>query len=160
MSPLQSGRPSRVLVGSARCAQETRERAEASLRQEDAERKLRHLAGKRSVAEAQIAAIKAGLEAEEAEVQFVVQQEALRYQALGADALRIAQTRTRNDGGATDQKPTQQHASNTSPMKTAAKKPSKNPQPKAKPSLPKAAPPNSGSCVSILLGRRRSRWRH
>ena len=88
----------RVLIGSARDAQDARKRADALLHQEDAERKLRQLAGKRSTVEAQIAALKAGLEAEEAETKFLLQQETLRHEMSGADALQNAQSRTR--GGA------------------------------------------------------------
>ncbi len=88
----------RVLIGSARDAQDARKRADALLHQEDAERKLRQLAGKRSTVEAQITALKAGLEAEEAEIKFALQQETLRNEMSGADALQNAQSRTR--GGA------------------------------------------------------------
>ena len=86
----------RVLIGSAREAQEAREHAEASLREEDAECKLRHLAGKRSAVEAQITALLAALEAEESETKFLLQHQTLRHQMIGADAIQIAQIRSGN----------------------------------------------------------------
>ncbi len=68
----------RVLTGSARVAQEARERAAATLRGEDHQRKLRQLAGKRKAIEAQIAALQAEAEADSAEVHFVIAQETLQ----------------------------------------------------------------------------------
>ena len=88
----------RVLVGRARDAKEARDRAEGLLRQEDEGRKLRHLSGKRSVVEAQIAALRAGLEAEEAEIKFTIQQEALRHKNMGTEAIQPAKSRTGNGG--------------------------------------------------------------
>jgi len=68
----------RVLTGTARVAQETQELAAGELRQEDHARKLRQLAAKRKALEAQIAALQAEGEAEEAEVNFVIAQETLQ----------------------------------------------------------------------------------
>jgi circadian clock protein KaiC len=68
----------RVLTGTSRVAQETQERAAAELRQEDHARKLRQLAAKRKALDAQIAALVAEGEAEEAEVNFAIAQETLQ----------------------------------------------------------------------------------
>ena len=68
----------RVLTGSARVAQEARERAAATLRGEDHQRKLRKLAGKRKAIEAQIAALQVEAEADSEEVHFVIAQETLQ----------------------------------------------------------------------------------
>jgi circadian clock protein KaiC len=71
----------RVLTGTARFAQEAHERAAAGLRQRDHERRLRQLAVKRKALEAQIAALQAEAEAEEAEVNFAISQETLQADA-------------------------------------------------------------------------------
>jgi circadian clock protein KaiC len=67
----------RVLTGTARVSEEAQERAASGLRAEDHERKLRRLAAKRKALEAQIAALQAEAEAEEAEVNFTIAQETL-----------------------------------------------------------------------------------
>ncbi len=67
----------RVLTGTARVAQETQERAAAGLRRENHARQLRQLATKRKSITAQIAALQAEAEAEEAEVNFAIAQENL-----------------------------------------------------------------------------------
>jgi circadian clock protein KaiC len=68
----------RVLTGSARVAQEAQERAAATLRGEDHQRKLRQLAAKRKAIEAQIAALQAEAASETEEVHFAIAQEALQ----------------------------------------------------------------------------------
>ena len=68
----------RVLTGTARVAQETQERAAAELRHEDHARKLRQLAAKRKALDAQIAALRAEGDAEEAELNFAIAQETLQ----------------------------------------------------------------------------------
>ena len=70
-----------VLTGTARVAQEARERAAAAVRGQDHERRLRQLAAKQKAIEAQIAALRAEAEAESAEVQFAIAQETLEEQA-------------------------------------------------------------------------------
>jgi circadian clock protein KaiC len=79
----------RVLTGTARVAQESQERAAAGLRKEDHARKLRQLAAKRKALEAQIVALQAEGEVEEAEVTFVIAQETLQTSATqqNADAM-------------------------------------------------------------------------
>jgi circadian clock protein KaiC len=70
-------------------AQESQERAAAGLRKEDHARKLRQLAAKRKALEAQIVALQAEGEVEEAEVTFVIAQETLQTSATqqNADAM-------------------------------------------------------------------------
>ncbi len=68
----------RVLTGTARVAQEARERDSLTLRSEDHQRKLRQLASKRKTIEAHIAALQAEADAETAEVHFVIAQETLQ----------------------------------------------------------------------------------
>jgi circadian clock protein KaiC len=67
----------RVLTGTARVAQEERERAEAQLRKKNHDRRLRDLAGKKKAIEAQIAILKAEADAEEQEVEFLNAQDDL-----------------------------------------------------------------------------------
>jgi circadian clock protein KaiC len=61
-----------VLTGTARVAQEARERAEILARQQENERKRRELQGKRQAMEAQITALRAAFAAESAELEKVV----------------------------------------------------------------------------------------
>jgi circadian clock protein KaiC len=91
----------RVLTGSARIAREAQERATATLRGQDHERKLRQLASKRKAIEAQIAALQAEAEAETEEVHFVIAQETLQEKAthLNADAMAQQRGSTTNGSG-------------------------------------------------------------
>lgn len=93
-----------VLTGTARVAQEAQELAAAGLRHEDHARKLRQLAARRKALEAQIAALQAEGEAEEAEVTFAIAQETLQTSTTqqNADAMaalrggmKIGQSRTK-----------------------------------------------------------------
>jgi circadian clock protein KaiC len=90
----------RVLTGTARVAQEARERDSLTLRGEDHQRKLRHLASKRKTIEAQIAALQAEAEAETAEVHFVIAQETLQEKTTHRNTDAMAQQR----GGANGHK--------------------------------------------------------
>jgi len=83
----------RVLTGTARVAQETKERAAAELRQEDHQRKLRQLVAKRKALEAQIAALQAQGEAEEAEVNFAIAQDTLQSRTTQQNTDAMAQLR-------------------------------------------------------------------
>jgi len=67
----------RVLTGTARVAQEEREKAEAQLRKKNHERRLRDLASKKKAIDAQIAILKAEADVEEQEVEFLNAQEDL-----------------------------------------------------------------------------------
>jgi circadian clock protein KaiC len=83
----------RVLTGSARVTQEAQERAAATLRGQDHERKLRQLASKRKAIEAQIAALQAEAEAETEEVHFAIAQETLQETATHRAAAAMSQQR-------------------------------------------------------------------
>ena len=88
----------RVLTGSARVAQEARERATATLRGQDHERKLRQLANRRKAIEAQIAALRAEAEDETEEVHFAVAQETSQEKVTHQNANAMAQQRGGSNG--------------------------------------------------------------
>ncbi len=77
--------PDGVLTGSARMAQEAREREAKLARLQTTERRRRELQRRRAAAERQIEETRAGLEAEENEVAMLIAQEEARETALGAD---------------------------------------------------------------------------
>ncbi|HEX8283485.1 MAG TPA: circadian clock protein KaiC [Pyrinomonadaceae bacterium] len=83
----------RVLTGTARVAQEAQERTAASLRRQDHERRVRQLAGKRQALEAQIAALQAEAEADEAEVNCAVAQETSQADATAQNLQTMARLR-------------------------------------------------------------------
>jgi circadian clock protein KaiC len=88
----------RMLTGSARVAQEAQERAAATLREQDHQRKLRALASKRKAIEAQIAALQAEAEADTEEVYFAISQETLQEKTTSQNTNAMSQQR----GGATN----------------------------------------------------------
>jgi circadian clock protein KaiC len=88
--------PSGVMTGTARLNQEARERAEITARHEEAEGLQRLLDRKRTSLEAQIAALRAELEAEEEEVRRRVHQENQRDRAQEADREAVAALRGSN----------------------------------------------------------------
>jgi len=96
----------RVLTGTARVAQAAHERSAAELRREDHERKLRQLAAKRKAIEAQIAALAAEGEAEEAEVKFTIAQETLLEKTTQQNSADMAQLRGGGKGGNSSKKGT------------------------------------------------------
>ena len=83
----------RMLTGSARVAQEAQERATATLREEDHQRKVRQLDSRRKAIAAQIAALQAEAEAVTAEAQFVNVQESLQERATHQNTDAMAQQR-------------------------------------------------------------------
>ncbi len=85
-----------VLTGSARLAQEAHERSAAELRHEDGERKLRQLSSRQKMIAAQIAALKAEGEAEEAEVKFAIARDTLQVQTTQKNSVDMAQLRGGN----------------------------------------------------------------
>jgi circadian clock protein KaiC len=93
----------RMLTGSARVAQEAQERATATLREQDHQRKMRALASKRKAIEAHIAALQAEAEAETEEVHFAISQETLQEKATHRNTDAMAQQRggTANGAGGT-----------------------------------------------------------
>jgi circadian clock protein KaiC len=89
----------RVLTGSARMAQEAHERATATLRGQEHQRQLRRLAGKRKAIEAQIAALRAEVESDIAEVDFAVAEQTLQDKITHQDTSAIFQRRGGVAGG-------------------------------------------------------------
>ena len=85
--------PEGVLTGSARRAQEARERAAALARQQDMERKRSDLERKRRALEAKVAALKMEFEIEEDEVNHVLAQEQAREERLVQDRAEMARSR-------------------------------------------------------------------
>jgi len=91
----------RVLTGSARIAQEAKERSAATLRGQDHQRKLRQLASKQKAIEAQIAALQAEADAQTEEEQFVIAQENLQQIITHQNSDAMAEKR----GGTTGARP-------------------------------------------------------
>jgi len=87
-----------VLTGSARAAQEAREKAAAQLRRETTERKKRQLERKRRALDAQIVALRTQFETEAEELQKEISLETAREQVLETDRLQMAQLRSGNGG--------------------------------------------------------------
>jgi circadian clock protein KaiC len=85
--------PDGVLTGSARQAQEARERNEALVRMQTTERRFRELDRRRAAIERQIAELRANIDAEQSEVAMLADQEASRERILGADRLAMAMKR-------------------------------------------------------------------
>jgi circadian clock protein KaiC len=79
-----------VLTGSARLAQEAREREEAQARQRTTDRKRRDLERKRLALERQITELRAELEAEEHEVALLVAEDEARETSFTADRTAMA----------------------------------------------------------------------
>src|SRR5258706_7934353 len=82
--------PDGVLTGTARIAQEAREREARLARQQETGRRRREVAGKRAMMERQIAELRAAIEAEEAEVLTLVEQEEARETAIENDRSEMA----------------------------------------------------------------------
>jgi circadian clock protein KaiC len=85
--------PEGVLTGSSRLSQEAREKADALVRRQDAERRDRERMRKREALEARIAALRKEFEAEEAEAATVGTQELSREQMIAES--REAMSRSR-----------------------------------------------------------------
>jgi circadian clock protein KaiC len=82
--------PGGVLTGTARLAQEGREREAEIERKQTTERRRREVARKRAAMERQAAEMRAAIEAEEAEVATLIAQEENRETALGAERAAMA----------------------------------------------------------------------
>jgi circadian clock protein KaiC len=82
--------PDGVLTGTARLAQEARERDARLARQQETGRRRREVARKRAVMERQIAELRAAIEAEEAEVLTLLEQEEARETAIENDRSQMA----------------------------------------------------------------------
>lgn len=85
-----------VLTGSARAAQEAREKAAAQLRREAIERKKRELERKRQALDTQIVALRAQFETEAEEIKKEIALETSREQVLQMDRVQMAQLRSGN----------------------------------------------------------------
>jgi circadian clock protein KaiC len=90
--------PEGVLTGSARQAQEARERAGQIQREQEIQARQRDLERKRDVLEAKIAALRKEFEVEESESVRGINQELAREQALRDDRNRMAESRKSDDG--------------------------------------------------------------
>ena len=88
-----------VLTGSARLAQQARERAEEITRQEEMEQKRRELERKRQVVEAQIAALRSEFTQEEEQVAQLMSLEKKRERQLTEDEREMAKIRKVTAGG-------------------------------------------------------------
>jgi circadian clock protein KaiC len=88
-----------VLTGSARLAQQARERAEEITRQEGMEQKRRELEHKRQVVEAQIAALRSEFAQEEEQVAQLMSLEKKRERQLTEDERKMAKIRKVTAGG-------------------------------------------------------------
>ena len=82
--------PDGVLTGTARLAQEARERESNLSRRHAIERRRREVARKRALVEREMTEARAAIEAEEAEVATLIEQEEARESAFGADRLTMA----------------------------------------------------------------------
>lgn len=89
-----------VLTGSGRLAQEAKERAATLLREQDIQRKQRELDRKRQAVEAQIAALRCGLAADEEELQLALAQARGREDKLEQNRLDMARSRRADPNGA------------------------------------------------------------
>lgn len=86
--------PDGVLTGSARMAQEAREKAATLLRQGEVERRARDLARKRAKVQAEIAALQTSIEAEEEELRVLASESQRREEQLLTDRNVMLATRS------------------------------------------------------------------
>jgi circadian clock protein KaiC len=91
-----------VLTGSARLAQETRERADAVARQQEIERKQRELERRKRMLEAQIAELRAEFASQEEELGLAIGQQTARESQLAKDRLAMAESRKADADGNQD----------------------------------------------------------
>jgi circadian clock protein KaiC len=82
-----------VLTGTARLAQEARERDASNVRAQGIKRRRREIARKRASVERQIAELQAELVAQEAEINMMIEQEEAQEVAYADDRSRIASRR-------------------------------------------------------------------
>jgi circadian clock protein KaiC len=90
--------PEGVLTGSARQAQEAREKAATLLRQEELESKQRELDRKRDALEARIAALRKEFEAEEETAQRAIARQVAREEVVDQDRRRMGKSRQADNG--------------------------------------------------------------
>jgi circadian clock protein KaiC len=94
-----------ALTGSARIAQESRERASALLRQQEIEGLQRELERKRAATEARIDALRREFEVEEEELGRMIGQEQTREQVIREDRSRMRENRHGDDAKARRESP-------------------------------------------------------
>ena len=85
--------PDGVLTGTARLAQEARERHNTLTRGHATERRRREVARKRAAIEREVVEMRAAIEAEEAEVATLIEQEEARETEFGVDRTAMAERR-------------------------------------------------------------------
>jgi circadian clock protein KaiC len=90
--------PEGVLTGTARLAQEAREREASKARQQNIQKMHRELTRKREAAERRIAELHADLAREEDEVRRIIDQEEAREATLGTDRSTMATARGQQHG--------------------------------------------------------------
>lgn len=88
-----------VLTGSARLAQEAKEQAAATMREQETQRKQQKLDRKRQTVEAQIAALRASLEAEAEELEQTLVQARGREERIISDRAAMARSRKSDTNG-------------------------------------------------------------
>jgi circadian clock protein KaiC len=91
--------PEGVLTGSARLAQEAREKAETLVRREEIETKQRDLERQRQVLESQIAALRAEFEAKESELSRAITQQKAKEAQFVEDRVAMAHSRKSDADG-------------------------------------------------------------
>jgi circadian clock protein KaiC len=85
--------PQGVLTGTARVTQESRERADALIRQQEKERLELEISRKENIFENQIAALKAQFEAEKSDLLRDIRESSLREQMMAEDREKIVKMR-------------------------------------------------------------------
>jgi circadian clock protein KaiC len=101
--------PEGVLTGSARQAQEARERAAAVAREQEVESKQRSLERKREALEARIAALRREFEAEAEEMRQLIGEERSRTEVLQSDRTRMAISRKSDESAPAAESPQSAH---------------------------------------------------
>jgi circadian clock protein KaiC len=91
-----------VLTGSARLAQEAREKADFAARQQDIERKQRELERKKRLLEAQMAALRTEFESQEEELALAISQQKAQESRLLQDRAAMGQSRKTDTDGDKD----------------------------------------------------------
>jgi circadian clock protein KaiC len=91
--------PDGVLTGSARLAQEAKERAAARLREQEIERKQRELDRKRQAVEMQVAALQSGLAADEEELERILSQARDQEEQRRRDRAEMIRSRKADSNG-------------------------------------------------------------
>ncbi len=94
-----------VLTGSARLAQEAKERAAALARRQDIERQQRELERKRTLVDAQIAALRGEFAAQEAEILALIESQQQREAELTQERVEMAHSRKADDSASAGGRP-------------------------------------------------------